>query len=94
MIGLMGFGTIGANGTASNAALATVAAASLNKIKGRTPFIDTTVSPWFTGTGHRGALAANGNSDVCCTTDAVHPTSYGHLAYGMRLGRELRVLDS
>lgn len=68
-----------------NNGISAAATASLKKINGKVPFIDQINNAWFTGTGNRGNLKGDGNSDLCCQTDATHPTPYGHLVYGHRL---------
>jgi lysophospholipase L1-like esterase len=40
--------------------------------------VSTAVQPWQTGTGHVGATAGDGNSDLYIGADGVHPNDSGH----------------
>ncbi len=71
--------------TTCNAAILAACQAALPKINGQLPFIDTITNSWFTGTGYVGALAGNGDSDVCCFTDGVHPSTTGQFGFGVRI---------
>lgn len=63
--------------TANNATKAAVA--SMGE---RMTFVDAIAAGWFTGTGHVGATAGDGNADVCLSSDASHPTTEGHALLG------------
>lgn len=63
--------------------------ASLHKINGKLPFIDAYQVGPMNGTGYRGGLATNGNSDTTTDSDATHPTPQGHLTYGMWLAGQI-----
>lgn len=71
--------------TNANTAYASAVASAATKVNGKTPYVDTLTVPWMTGTGYAGSLQANGNSDLTCTTDGIHPTTYGHYLYGTRI---------
>ena len=71
------------NNVANNTALAALAAAQ------SIPYIDTTGANWFNGTGHSGATASDGNRDVLCGTDSIHPTQAGHDYFAARLYQAL-----
>jgi lysophospholipase L1-like esterase len=60
------------NNVANNAALKTLAQ-SLG-----IPFIDEIGEGWYSGTGYAGAAAGNGNRDLLCGSDQIHPTQAGH----------------
>jgi lysophospholipase L1-like esterase len=85
-------GSAGSDVTSANTALLAATTAAAPTINGAVPFIDTITTPWMTGTGRAGALTGNGNSDVTCTTDAVHPTVVGHQIYGTRIARAIQAL--
>jgi len=78
---------VGSDVTNANAAILAACQAVLPKLNGTLPFIDTVTTPWFSGTGRVGALSGTGNSDLCTDTDNVHPTPWGHIAYGRRLAQ-------
>lgn len=76
---------------ASTAALAATVA-SANEVNGQTPFIDSLTVPWMTGTGSAAAPAGNGNSDLTCANDGIHPTPGGHFLYGVRDAQAIEAL--
>ncbi len=78
-------GSVPAAVTACNAAIFAACQAALPKINGQLPFIDTITNSWFSGTGYVGALAGNGDSDVCCFTDGIHPSTAGQIGFGVRI---------
>lgn len=47
------------------------------------------VSWVFTGTGHSGAVAGDGNRDVLLGADGVHPTAKGNAAFGLLMAEAL-----
>lgn len=68
--------------TDADAAIATASTAHLTRVNGHVPFVSTLTAGIVTGTGFQGSLAGNGNSDICCISDGVHPTVYGHEVFG------------
>lgn len=86
-------GSVGSDAVNCNAGMLAAVRATLSKINGRYPFIDTITASWFTGTGRVGATTGSGNSDTACAADGVHPTGFlGHPSYGGRLAREIQAL--
>lgn len=80
--------------TNCNAAILAACQAALPLINGKLPFIDSLTTNWFSGTGHVGALAGNGNCDVCVWTDGVHPSGQGgHVVYGQRFAQAIQALN-
>ena len=47
---------------------------------------------YLTGTGHVGATTGVGNADFVTSTDAIHPSPYGHTYYGLRIAQDLLAL--
>lgn len=78
-------GSAGLDATTSNAAILAACQAYLPEIDGVLPFVDTLNPAWFSGTGAIGSQTGTGNSDVATTDDRVHPSPFGHAAYGYRL---------
>ena len=60
------------NNVANNSALKTYAASI------GAGFIDEIGEAWYSGTGFSGTPANNGNRDLFCNTDQIHPTQAGH----------------
>lgn len=97
---MTGINYLPGGGAAGNApvvnanAAAIAASASLRLINNKVPFFDLVALAVTTGTGNRGNLIGNGNSDLCCFTDGTHPTTLGHLCLGMWLAALIMELYS
>lgn len=74
-----------ADGTrdALDTAIGAAAAAAANVVAFRS------VKSWFTGTGHAGTPAGDGNADALTSSDGLHPTADGHAYIAARMAKEI-----
>lgn len=93
VIGIMfvpGSGVIASEVVNVNNAMLNAATAALPLINGRVPFINTISPNWFPGSGKINGQVGDGSSDFVTWTDGVHPSTAGHIAYGLGLATEIQ----